>query len=129
MGVAIQTGHIVWVHGPFPCGEWSDLRILRDALIYELDDEECLLADSGYANSGGYTITPTGLNTIIDTMRAHVRVQHETLNGRFKQWGVLRDRYRHNLSKHGQYFRAIANMTQIAIENGEPLFSVTYIDL
>jgi len=47
VGLCIQTGHIVWVHGPFPCGEWSDIRIMRDSIIYELEEDEYLLADSG----------------------------------------------------------------------------------
>jgi len=35
----IQTVEIVWLNGPCPCGEWSDLHIARDALIYELEDK------------------------------------------------------------------------------------------
>ena len=129
IGVAIQTGYIVWVHGPFPCGEWSDLRILREALIYNLDEDEFLLADGGYYDGNNFTVTPTGLNEFIDLMRSQVRARHETCNGRFKKWGVLKNCYRHDLAKHGVCFRAIANLTQVAIENGEPLFSVHYVDL
>ena len=32
----------------------------------------------------------------------------------------------HNLTKHGSVFRAVASITQLAIENGEPLFDVEY---
>jgi hypothetical protein len=32
VAVCIQTGDIVWFHGPFPCGEWPDLKIFRDGL-------------------------------------------------------------------------------------------------
>jgi len=41
-------GEIVWRNGPFPCGEWSDIRIAREALTHELEDEEKALADCGY---------------------------------------------------------------------------------
>lgn len=40
LAVAIRTGDIVWINGPFPCGEWSDLRIFRSSLIDYLDDNE-----------------------------------------------------------------------------------------
>ena len=46
--ICIQMGEIVWRNGPFPCGEWSDIRIAREALTHELEDEEKALADCGY---------------------------------------------------------------------------------
>jgi hypothetical protein len=45
--ICIQTGHIVWMHGPFPCGEWSDVRVAGDALIPSLDAIEVFVADKG----------------------------------------------------------------------------------
>jgi len=47
VGLCIQTGDCVWIHGPFPCGTWPDLRIARDAIVDALDDGECYLADGG----------------------------------------------------------------------------------
>ena len=40
VGIAIQTGWIVWVNGPFMCGNWPDLRIARDSLHAELEAGE-----------------------------------------------------------------------------------------
>ena len=37
--------------------------------------------------------------------------------------------FRHGVGKHGQCFRAVAVITQYAIENGEPLFEVKYNDI
>ena len=48
VAVCIQTGHIVWYNGHFPPGDWPDLRIAQDALIYELDNGELALVDRGY---------------------------------------------------------------------------------
>ena len=28
VGICIQTGWIVWVHGPFPAGDFPDIKIL-----------------------------------------------------------------------------------------------------
>ena len=128
MGIAIQTGYIVWVHGPFPCGDWPDLRIMRDSIIYMIDDGEFLLADGGYNDGSNYAITPTGLNGITDRMKSTVRACHETMNSRLKKWGCLKQAFRHNLEKHGLCFSAVANVTQLAFEYGEPLFAVEYLE-
>ena len=52
----------------------------------------------------------------------------ETINKRFKQFGVLKQIYRHDIRDHGSAFRCVAIVTQLSIENGEPLFSVDYQD-
>ena len=38
----------MWINGPFPCGEWPDLRIARNEIIFLLDQDEKILADGGY---------------------------------------------------------------------------------
>ena len=127
VGLNIQNGWIVWIHGPFPCGEWPDLRILRDSIIHHLDIDELLLADGGYAgDNGNYTNTPTGRNNLTELRKNKVRARHETCNRRLKQWAVLKQTFRHRLEKHGLCFRAVANITQASLENGEPLFTVFY---
>ena len=44
----------------------------------------------------------------------------------FEQWNCLHWIFCHHVSKHGPVFRAVAVITQLALENGEPLFGVTY---
>ena len=51
--------------------------------------------------------------------------QHEVINGRMKEFGILRNTYRCDRSKHLYAFSAIAAMTQIEIENGRPVFEAT----
>jgi hypothetical protein len=128
VGICIQTGWIVWIHGPFPCGEWPDLRIARDAIVGALDDGEYYLADGGYSDGNQWSETPNGLHDFDQRQKAAVRARHETANKRFKQWNILNERYRHRLSDHSAVFHAIANITQMSILNGEPLFSVEYND-
>jgi hypothetical protein len=64
----------------------------------------------------------------LEPMRARVRSRHETVNKRFKHFGCMNKRFRHNLNKHSACFRAVAVITQIAFELGEPLFDVEYDD-
>ena len=128
VGLCIQTGDIVWLHGPFPCGDWPDLRIARDALVHVLDEEEYYLADGGYYDGDNYSMTPNGLHDYDQRQKAAVRARHETVNKRFKDWMVLERRFRHELHTHGHVLRAVANITQLMMNSGEPLFQVEYDD-
>jgi hypothetical protein len=64
VGVCIQSGEIVWVNGPFPCGAWPDLKMARDTIPHKIDIEggEMLLADGGHNNGYQFFETPTGQN-------------------------------------------------------------------
>ena len=61
-------------------------------------------------------------------MQQRVRNHQETVNKRFKNWGILKQVYRHSIPKHGGVFRAIAVITQLVITNGEKLFDCGYRD-
>ena len=51
VGICIRTGHVVWLHGPFPCGKYPDLAIFNRSLANCLDEHEMVEADRGYKNS------------------------------------------------------------------------------
>jgi hypothetical protein len=95
----------------------------------ELGDGEKIEADLGYRGEPGCVSVPdcsAFLNPVGGRQKALARSCHETLNKRLKQWHCLHDTFCHDLVKHGSVFRAVAVITQVAIENGEPLFSVDY---
>jgi len=50
------------------------------------------------------------------------------VNNRFKFWGILSQRYRHDITRHGEVFVSIVVITQLAINMGEALFSCGYKD-
>ena len=52
------------------------------------------------------------------------RAQHETVNGRLKNRGILKQVFQHGRDKHHIAFRSVLVLTQIAIENGSPPFQV-----
>ena len=113
VGVCIQTGEIVWVNGPFPCGHWPDLRIARNDLIFMVDQGERILADGGYRDGNQYFETPNGLHNPDQRMKAAARARHETINRRLKQWTVLSKVFRHDMDKHGLCFHAVANISHM----------------
>ena len=130
VGVCIQTGHIVWANGPYEAGAWSDRRISLDKIVYELDDEEMVLADGGYNDDYEFFETPTGHNDEDQRMKKVARARHETINGKLKTWGILKQCFRHNLNKHWMVFAAAIHITQLLIETEDDyIFQVDYNDV
>lgn len=131
VALCILTGECVWLNGPFQPGIWNDLLIFKSALLGELEEGERVEADDGYVGEAPRHVKcPKSIAQREDTerMQSLVRRRQETINRRFKQFGVLRQRYRHDLRDHGDLFRCVALVTQLSIQNGEPLFSVDYRD-
>jgi len=62
-------------------------------------------------------------------MKQNSRAHHETINQMFKEWSVLKNRFRYSVQKHGIVFGAVANIIQLCIEEGarQP-FLVDYND-
>ena len=61
-------------------------------------------------------------------MQQRVRNRQEIVNKRMKNYGVLKQIYRHRFTGHGNLFTGIAIIIQITIENGESLFQCGYRD-
>ena len=61
-------------------------------------------------------------------MQQRVRNQQETVNKRFKNWGILKQVFRGRMEDHGTILHAIATITQVTINNGEKLFDCGYKD-
>jgi hypothetical protein len=64
----------------------------------------------------------------VEAQAAFVKRRHETINKKCKQLGILKQVYRGDFTKHGQVFKTVAIVTQLAIKNREPLFQVDYQD-
>jgi hypothetical protein len=70
---------------------------------------------------------PSGLladpDPAVKAMLARVRSQQETVNGWFKNLGILNTPYLHNIFKHQTVFGAIVCLTQLSLQ-ANPLFSI-----
>jgi hypothetical protein len=88
-----------------------------------LQEDEKALADDCYRRDVHHFIYP---QAFADSAAAQKQVmaRHETVNKRLKQFSVLKQEFRHDLAFHATCFYAIANITQISIRNGEPLYEV-----
>ena len=130
IGVSILGGDLMWIQGPYPAGSFNDVKIFNKVLRHWLDPGERVEANNGYVGCADKVKCPDNPCNppANERMQARVRSRHETINGRFKTWGILSQVYRHDITRHGEVFRAIAIITQLAIENGSPLFQVDYED-
>ena len=73
---------------------------------------------------GGLLADP---DSAVKDMAQRVRCRQETVNERFKNWGILNTPYCHNIFKHQTVFGAIVCLTQLSLKFN-PLFSVEYND-
>ena len=123
--IAIKTGFIVSLNGPFLCGSHPDLRIARQWLHNVLPPGEFYVADGGYRDKHGPSVVQSMVPE--NEIRAFklIRARHETVNGRFKEWKILGNTCRHHESCHASVFHAMATITQIEIADGSrPVFSI-----
>ena len=102
----MQTGHIVWVYGPFPCGAWPDLKMFRRKLMHMLEFGECVEADKGYMGEEHHTKVKTRKGSV-------ARARHETINALLHNWNAFTSTFR-----HGIVFDSVAVITQLMIESG-----------
>jgi len=115
ISLSIRTGMIASTNGPFPCGLYPDLKIYQTGIKKLLRENEMVIADKGYPDPTVYRD---------EALERYVRSRHEHINKRMRQFSVLRHKFTHNPSKHSVCFRAVANLTQLAIVSGETLYNI-----
>ena len=128
VGVCIQAGLIVWINGPFVAGKYNNITIFRSKMIYKLLDWEMVEADQGYVGQLNKIHVKYELGVSENQFEAKVRARArgETINGRFKNFRILMDRFWHKISMHSYVFRAVAVLTQISFTTVSPTFKVNY---
>ena len=128
----ILRGVISWIHGPFAAGRWTDTNIFCDGLMRYLGQNERVEANNGYIGKApGNVKCPASFIDPFENegMQSRVRSRHETVNKRFKRWGVLNQIYRHSIDDHAYIVWEMVVLTQqLSLENVEPLFPVSYKD-
>jgi len=88
----------VWVNGPFPCGQYSDLPIFSRNLKHLLLEGEKVIADRSYQDEKCvYFCDPANVH---DPLFSSVRTRNETVNRRIKQFNVVNQKFRHEKPKH-----------------------------
>lgn len=120
----MATGYIVHINGPFCCGEWPDRRIARSLLHHMLPAGEYYLGDAGYIDSTAPSVCRQDLSQAEKQIFDVLMARHETVNRRFKEWGVLGQTFCHAEELHKEIFQAIVVLVQLDIEAGNSTFIV-----
>lgn len=119
VGLSISTARLIWVHGPFPCGSFPDLKIFRLGMKRVLRPGEKVLADNGYSD----TLCVIPKTHPDSTLHKRIRARHEIFNGKIKRFFIVSHTFRHPLQRHADCFYAAAHLTSLQMEE-EPFFSV-----
>ncbi len=109
-----------------PCGEWPDIKIFRRNLKHRLADGEMVEADRGYKGDPRVRNSDNVVSRTDARAKTRARARHETVNRRLKQWGCLKQTFRHDRHKHKEVFAVVAVITQLAFDNGEGPFQCCY---
>jgi hypothetical protein len=130
LGIAIRSGKLVWIKGPFPAST-HDVTIFRgednpeQSLKQKIGNNQRAIGDSGYSGEPKkVSITRPSDSTEVKKFKARVKSRHETFNGRLKCFNVLDTAFRHDISQHKQCFEAVCIAVQYDLENGSPLFQI-----
>lgn len=121
-GVSNKHGMLIWCHGPFPCGSFPDIKIFNKRLKQNLLRNERIIADDGY--KGRCFVSKHALSEEGKRFHAEIRARHETVHKRLRQFGVLKQTYRHQVKDHHLAFFSVANIISITLQIGYPLFHV-----
>jgi muconolactone delta-isomerase len=105
-------------HGPFPCGSHPDSKIYKLGLKGKLNKWEKVWADRGYRGDVTVTTLYDSLSRGRNKEMSRARARHETINGRFTKWGILKRIWRHSLTKHWMVYFSMAEITQVEHING-----------
>ena len=123
VAISIFSGDIVWIYGPHRGGK-HDITIFKEKLKDMLEEDEMVEADRGYKGLCEFIRTNFDYESAAEGMeKSELRSRHETVNRRFKSWGILQQAFRSDRRRHQFVFYAIAVMTQMSIDNGNVLFS------
>lgn len=126
---SIWESDVVHVAGPF-IGGVHDLSMFREGGLKEkLAPGKKVVVDRGYRSKDPEEIQCLAVPDLIDSKELHkfksrARQRQESLNGRLKNYGILKHTYRHDYYSHKFVLEAVLVTVQYAMENGSPLFDV-----
>ena len=108
----IQTGEVVDAVGPFPCGKWPDVNILKKHVLPLLDDNEMIEAGKEFFAKSE------------KVAKRNVAAQHETINGRLVlQWRSLYYMFCHSHHEHTYFFFTAVIINNLNYQKYGPMFA------
>lgn len=109
---------------------YNDIHVFRDSLQNHLGFAARVETNNIYIGEAPLCIKcPKSFPNLEETLYTQqwVKNRQETVNNRFKFWGILKHRCRRIIPDHGNVFHAIVIITQISIDNGENRVNVDIV--
>ena len=131
IALRIYEPKIVSINGPIRCGK-GDCDVFREDGLKEKmrsTPGKMGIADGGYQMGKeediGYLCILNSRNSReLRRFKSRSCCRHESLNGRFNNFGILQQTFRHGMQSHGVAFEAVAVIVQYQMDNGAPIFDV-----
>ena len=108
----------------FNGGRKKDKKKDPNCLANKIPEGKKVLADSGLKESEKASTRMPGNSHKMKHFRSRAQGRQESLFKRFKDFGILRQRFRHGYELHKMVLLAVAVIVQYDMENGHPLFDV-----
>jgi len=108
----------------FNGGKKNDKHKDPNCLANKIPEGKRILADSALKGSKKASVRMPGNSLATKQFKARAQARHETIFKRFKDFGILRQRFRHGFHQHKMVLDAVAVVVQYDMENGHPLFDV-----
>ena len=83
-----------------------------------------MIADSAFKSSEKVSARNPKDSEDVRQFKRRALARQETLFKRFKDFGILKQRFRHGFEMHKMVLQAVAVIVQYDMENGHPLFGV-----
>jgi hypothetical protein len=92
IGVSILDGDLVWIQGPYPVGQFTDIPIFNKVLWHFLEPGKCVEANNGYVGTTDKIKCPDNSCNPAkkEEMQSRIWSCHKTINGQVKHGGSLR---------------------------------------
>ena len=78
-----------------------------------------LFINKGFVGEAPYFVKCSNSATLRADERAMIRrvsARHKTINAQLKYWRILQQVYHHDIENHATFFRPVAVITQLAVE-------------
>ena len=132
----LWENRIVWINGPFPPNDGGDRAIfVNEGLEAAIPDGKKAIADKTHAGLDKIALHNSLDCNEVRMFKRRARARQESINARLKNFGVLKQRFRHkkahvqhaaftNGAKHQAFVHAVAVICTYQMQHGSPLFTV-----
>ena len=116
IGLNFLLDDMCWINDQYETGRWNNIKIFRESLMSHLEKGERVEEIDGYIGKHPQYFEYTKEFTNPEEMlfvQQRIFNRQKKVNKRLKQLGMLKQRYRHDIQKHGEVLRASAVLIHI----------------